>query len=150
VAAAGHANITTDAPFPTRVTKTKSGEEATHVSTFNPMADQEITKPIRRSKREVIDLVLKEITRLRREYDQIDARLAILESWIEFQDDQSKATDLASQVPTEEQYQEWKPSDYGDSVAEPTFLIMRQIQFERTHFEQWYGLPPEVVLGIGK
>lgn len=142
-------NITTNG---SQLTEAHLAVGVNDTSAFTPEAEMDSFKTVNlnwHTEREALVSIVKEISQLRGEYDRVVARLDVLEFWLKFQEAQSKTTCEGSQVPTEEQDEEWEP-DVEDSVVDPTVLIARRLQSEGTNLQQWYGVSPETIGAIGK
>ncbi|KAJ5341046.1 hypothetical protein N7541_010170 [Penicillium brevicompactum] len=83
---------------------------------------------------EVLELIIREIRALRREYDQVDARLALMESWIHFENTQTKNE-------TEESLaQDQGQSDHQDAGREDDSLVDPSLCLDQVNKAEDFGL----------
>lgn len=83
---------------------------------------------------EVLELIIREIRALRREYDQVDARLALMESWIHFENTQTK--NEAEESLAQDQGQ----SDHQDAGREDDSLVDPSLCLDSKHEAATIGL----------
>lgn len=84
---------------------------------------------------EILELIMREIRTLRREYDQVDARLALMESWIDFDNTQSEIEGEGNMVKNQGQFDRQSVEREEDSLVDPSLRLDHQVNKEELGFE---------------
>lgn len=124
-------------------------------ASFTEKIDQVNQNGDRNSRKRVLDLVMSEVSILRRQYHRVEARLAFLDTWVQRQRASLNAEDKTDESPAGEQTQNQdrgyfnEHDTYEGLLANAVFCVTQGTQGRRLRFRQLYGLTPRTVLSIG-
>lgn len=109
----------------------------------------------KKSRWKALDLVMSEISILRRQYHRVEARLAFLDTWVQRQRANLNAEEKKDKPSAGEQAQDQdrgyfnEHDTYEGLLANAVFCVTQGTQGRRLRFGQLYGMSPRAVLSIG-